>query len=108
MATWILTPNAPNPLTGFANPVVGWQLTLATAMDALTGCNVVFAAGWLSQLAILDTSAPTDPIWQLLLSKSTTRVVINDTDWLAFDGQNVWGIPQVDVTSSYTVTQQGS
>jgi hypothetical protein len=99
----VLTPNAPNPLTGFANPVLGWQLTLATAMDTLTGCNAVFAAGWWPQLTIISGRASELPIWQLTLSKATVNVVVNDTDWFAFDGQNVWSIPQATVQASYTV-----
>lgn len=106
MATWVLTPKTPNPLTGFANPVVGWQLTLATAMDTLTGCMTVYAAGWIPQLVILASSAPTDPIWQLQVMKGNVEITVNDTDWLVFDGQNVWDLKQADVTANYTVTQQ--
>ena len=106
MSTWVLIPNIPNPLTGFANPVLGWQLTLATALDALTGCNIVYAAGWSPALTIVETSAPNDPIWQLMLSKSTVHIVINDTDWFVFDGQNIWGIPESTVTANYTVVHQ--
>jgi hypothetical protein len=107
MATWVLTPTAPNPLTGFTNPVLGWQLTLATAMDTLTGCNAVFAAGWGPQLTILGTSAPSEPIWQLTLSKATVHIVVDDTDWFAFDGQNVWSIPEATVQGGYTVSPLG-
>jgi hypothetical protein len=112
LTTFVLTPNAPNPLTGFANPVLGWQLTIATALDALTGCNIVFAAGWIPQLTILATSSPTDPIWQLILTKTATpnniQIVVNDTDYLAFDGQNVFVIPQATVVADYTVTTQAT
>jgi hypothetical protein len=119
LTTFVLTPNAPNPLTGFANPVLGWQLTIATALDALTGCNIVFAAGWIPQLTILATSSPADPIWQLILTKTATpnniqitpnniQIVINDTDYLAFDGQNVFPIPQATVVADYTVTTQAA
>ena len=107
MATWVLTPNAPNPLTGFANPVLGWQLTLATALDALTGCNVVFAAGWVAQLGPLVTSAPNAPIWQLNITKGTVQITVHDTDYFVFDGQNVWSITQANVQANYTVTSHG-
>jgi hypothetical protein len=108
VTTWVLTPNEPNPLTGFANPVLGWQVTLATALDTLTGSNVVFAAGWVPHLVILADSDPTFPIWQLILSAGSVQVVVNDTDWFAFDGQNVWTIPQATVEAEYTVTEQTS
>jgi hypothetical protein len=108
VTTWVLTPSEPNPLTGFANPVLGWQLTLATAMDALTGCNIVYAGGWVPQLLVLSSSAPTAPIWQLILNKGNVQVTVNDTDWFAFDGQNAWAVPQNTVEAEYTVTEQTS
>jgi hypothetical protein len=106
MTTWILTPNMPNPFTGFENPVIGWQLTLAAALDTLTGCMTVYAAGWHPQLTILPTSQPTAPIWQLNLIRGKDLVTVNDTDWLAFDGNNVWAMPQATVEAGYTVTAE--
>jgi hypothetical protein len=106
MTTFVLTPNTPNPLTGFANPVLGWQLTLATALDALTGCNEVFAAGWIPQLTILVNSAADDPIWQLVLNRRPEQVVVNDTDYFVFDGNNVETIPMAVVQADYTVEPQ--
>jgi hypothetical protein len=109
MATWLLTPNTANSLTGLTNPVIGWQLTIASALDTLTGCNAVYRIGWRSTLLILADSVPTNPIWQLLLVKGTTpnltQIVINDTDWLVTDGLNVWDVAQSVVESTYTVTQ---
>lgn len=116
MTTSILTPKAPNSLTGFANPVLGWQFTAATALDTFEGCNVVFAAGWVAQLGPLSNSPPDAPLWQIIFIKhvalangvdSVVNVIINDTDYFAFDGLNVWGIPQATVQSDYTVTTQG-
>ncbi|OBI98077.1 hypothetical protein [Mycobacterium sp. 1465703.0] len=105
MTTWELTPNDPNPLTGFANPVIGWHVTLATALDVLEGCNTIFAAGWASQLGPLATSDPATPIWELVVNKGKVQVVVKDTDWFVFDGQNVWAIAESDVTAGYTVTE---
>lgn len=116
MTTSILTPNTPNALTGFANPVLGWLFTAATALDTFEGCNIVFAAGWVAQLGPLSNSPPTAPIWEITFSKhvalangvdSLVNVLVNDTDYFAFDGQNVWNIPQATVSSDYTVTTQG-
>jgi hypothetical protein len=105
MATWQLTPTTPNEFTGFSNSVLGWHLTLATALDVLTGCNKIFAAGWLTQLGPLATSPQGAlPIWQLVITKGPLQIVINDTDWFAFDGQNVWAIPESIVQADYTVT----
>jgi hypothetical protein len=110
MATWILTPKNPDPLTGFTNPVLGWQFTVASIADVYTGCNLVFEGGWSPQMgplgsALTNTSKP--PLWQLVLSKGVDQVVINDTDYFVFDGVNVWDIPQATVEADYTVTQQG-
>jgi hypothetical protein len=93
-------------LTGFAEPVLGWQLTLATALDALTGCNTVYAAGWVPQLSILKTSVPNNPLWQLTLIRGQDQVNVNDTDWLVFDGDHVAAIPEATVASDYVVAQR--
>lgn len=106
MATWVLIPKQPNPFTGFANPILGWQFAGATALDAFTGCNTIFAAGWVTTMGPLATSSPSLPIWQLLISKGKVQVVANDTDYFVFDGQNVWAIPLDTVTADYTVVEQ--
>jgi len=110
LSTWILTPNTPNQLTGIASSVLGWQLTLATALDALTGCNLVYSIGWVPKLSILTNSAPNAPIWQLVFTNgvppNVVQIVVNDTDWFVTDGLNLWKIPQATVTANYVVTQK--
>jgi hypothetical protein len=110
MTTFVLTPNTPNPLTGFVNPILGWQLTLPTAIDVLEGCNLIFEAGWIATLGPLATSTTNPPIWQLLINNKALgfQVIVNDTDYFVFDGQNVSTIPLVTVSADYTVTTQAA
>jgi hypothetical protein len=108
MTTWVLTPKIPDPFTGFSNPVLGWQFTAATALDAFVGINTIFAAGWRGQMGPLATSSPTAPIWQMTIVKGAVQIVVDDTDYFAFDGANVWAIPLALATADYTITAKGS
>lgn len=105
MATWVLTPKSPNQLTGFANPILGWQLSAATALDVFVGCNTVYYAGWVSQLGPMSGDV-LPPIWQLVIKKGPSAILVNDTDYFVFDGLNVWSIPLATVQAEYTVTAQ--
>jgi hypothetical protein len=116
VATYVLTPNAPDPLTGLTNPVLGWQFSGETALDAFEGCNIVFQAGWVASLGPLASSPLGQaPIWELTFISTVpvpaggtieVPVVANDTDYFAFDGRNVWTIPLADIQANYTVTPQ--
>ncbi len=106
MTTYLLTPASADTVTGLKNSVIGWQLTAATALDVLEGMDTIVVAGYNSDLKTVDiTKNP--PIYALVIVKPGAQpVTINDTDWLVFDGQHAWGIPQATVAASYTVTAQ--
>jgi len=105
MGTSLLTPNAADPITGLTVPLLGWQLTAATALDAFTGCNFIHRLGYIATL--VDDVDPTanPPIWRLTIDRpGDVPIVIADTDWLVCDSHHAWGIPQATVTADYTVT----
>jgi hypothetical protein len=109
MTTWVLTPDTPDPITGFANPVIGWQFSFPTALDTLEGANIIFAAGWVTQMGPLATSTANPPEWQLIIKKQPIQIIANNTDYFVTDGQNVWTIPLETVQANYTVLpQEGS
>lgn len=109
MTTWVLTPTTANTLTGLSNPVLGWQFTVAAIADVYAGCNMVFEGGWSPQMGPLSTpqeNSANPPLWQLVISKGVVQIVVADTDYFVFDGENVWAIPQATAQASYTVVAQ--
>ena len=106
MTTYVLTPNAPDPVTGLENSVIGWQLTAATALDVMQGVDTIAMAGYVGALSNCDNSV-SPPLWQAVISKGGVQPVqVNDTDWFVFNGKYVWAITQADVEANYTVVAQ--
>lgn len=107
MTTWILTPKNADPITKLANPVIGWQLTAASALDVLEGIDTVALDGWVGNLSDPNQTV-SPPLYTLVLMKSgAPTVTVNDTDWFTLDGAgNVSAIPAATVTTDYTVAAQ--
>jgi hypothetical protein len=108
MATWILTPNEPDPITGLLPSVLGWKFTGATVPDVFEGANTVWLAGWMPQIHPVDASGEFPPLWQVDFVKGgAATVVCLDTQWFTFDGQHVGVLDDATVQAKYTVTQKG-
>jgi hypothetical protein len=109
MATWILTPNNPDPLTGLVEPVEGWHFTGTTVGDVFEGANTVFRAGWLPMLHPVQPATQFPPLWQVdFIKGGMATVTCLDTQWFTFDGKHVEVLAETDVSTNYTVTQKGS
>lgn len=107
MATNILTPNSPDPVTGLTNSVLGWQLSAAKLADVYAGICAIAKAGYTSQLSTIDIVNHDPPLFAWNFSKAGDQpVVINNEDWCAFDGKHAWVISDDDVSNNMTVTIQ--
>ena len=104
MTTYTLTPNAADPVTKLANPLLGWHFTGATFADVYEGMEVVRATGWLPIIEA-DPLDDTNTLWRMQLTKGGfPALIIHDTDWFVTDGTYCRLLSQETVTSDYTVT----
>ena len=114
MAQMILTPNNPDPTTGLIIPLLGWQFVTTSILDIFAGCNLIYVAtggqngGWFPTNSPNPQSEKVPPDWYLVFQRTGyPAVIIEYTDWLAFDTRSPIRITQNDVNAFYTVTEQG-
>lgn len=115
----LLTPNAPDPITGLTTPVVGWHASAATLAEVFEGCNVVHAGGWVWEIGPDPQSTSSPPQWQLVFrnqqvipavamgaaaaGSTVLVVVVKNTDWFTFDGIHMRVLTDAEVTADWTV-----
>lgn len=104
MASWLLTPNTADPLTGLQNALMGWHFVGASALDVFTSFAYLVRAGWDYQLF----KDPDNPALQRLsmvkavgAANVPVQFVAMDTDWYGLDDHGM-----VHVLSEPVVTQR--
>ncbi len=111
MGTSILTPINPDPTTGLVVPMLGWHFVEESILDVFAGCNLIYVAtggkngGWFPTNSPNPLSEAVPPAWYLVFQRTGyPPVIIEDTDWLAFDTRNPIKITQADASTNYTIT----
>ena len=114
MTQTILTPKNPDPGTGLTVPLLGWHYLQENILDIFAGCNLVYVdtggkdGGWFPTNSPNPMSEKTPPDWYLVFQRTGyPPVIIEYTDWLAYDTRNPIKITQKDVDAIYTITIQG-
>jgi hypothetical protein len=102
MATYKLTPNEPDPLTGLTNSLIGWHFVEAEATDAIEGAKRLQGAGY-------SWDIHPDPDDVALIRMTVTKpptaetIIVHESDWFTLDGQFVRVLPDSEVAVDYTV-----
>jgi hypothetical protein len=102
MATYKLTPNQPDPLTGLTNSFIGWHFIEAEATDAIEGAKRLQGAGYYWDIH-------PDPDNVALIRMTITQpptggtIQVHESDWFTLDGQFVRVLLDLEVTTDYAV-----
>jgi hypothetical protein len=105
MATSLLTPKTADPVTGLTTDLIAWHFTASAVQDVFEGCNLLATGGWTWNIMPDATSATNPPLWQIHIQKGGfPPVIVNDTDWICYDGRYVIKLTDSEVTADYTTT----
>jgi len=102
MATYKLTPNQPDPLTGLVNSLIGWHFIEEETVDVIEGAKRLQGAGYTwdihpdpDNLALIRMAVTQPP--------TAGTIHVHESDWFTLDGQFVRVLLDSEAAIDYTV-----
>lgn len=109
MATQVLTPNNPHPVTGLRVPFIGWHFIGNDVPDVLFGCNLIWVRSgylWYPEIKPILGVVTLPPPWQISFTKlegANEQVVVVDRQWFGYDPPFIRVIDEDNVANNYTL-----
>jgi hypothetical protein len=81
--------------------IAAWQVTTATAQDAVTAINTAVTNGMRAQVNIVNDNGV--PTWTVTLMQSGyPNITANQGDWIVSDGAQLVAVSNTDFLATYT------